>query len=255
MSSKEEVRKSKMSRWTHVRGSLEVGADPFNQDKSGKKYLPFLEEQLKLKPPEIFQRDNEKANLEYPSVVFSLPKIRKTLEDGISLLPAGEQNLITHSIYQSEDMCSSSQSYFGTTTGERFFKNKIREIYGFDNKDVIPGMVNVVETVLIGIRDDIRHCSGEYFLNSLEKMLKYFIENDIWIEDGYVEWEDEWDEKFMYAWRCSRIDDDPRRIFAFYKLNKKTNKIVWSKTYLRSLKNEDGVFSDKDFEIKEWRKK
>lgn len=72
-------------------------------------------------------------------------------------------------------------------------------------------------------------------LEGLEKFFKYLIDNNIAIEDGYIEWEEEdikYKEKnpYFYCWRKSRIGDISI-VYTFQKIAYKNNKVLWSKTY------------------------
>lgn len=250
-----------MSRWTHIRGGMELTSRPheFKGQKStayGSKdaYLPFPEEQLKIRAPRpgltfASETDEEQeATLTFKVRIYSLPRARKYIERAFQLLPQGEVG-IKYSINQDSDYCWSSSSCFDYPCDEKAFKKAVEKMYRDDSwslsfKDldryyhIETDMIDRVEGINIGIRTDVRYCSGEEMLEGLEKFFNYLRENDIDVEDGYLEWEDEYnvyDEErhYYYCWRCSRITDETEVLYNFHKIDYDTNKILWTKTYKR----------------------
>lgn len=273
-----------MSQWTHIRGSLELRSNPYEykgnktdecwEDK--KIILPFPEEQMKIAPATpttIYKydkdgrtiKDSGKPGLEFRAYLFSLPKMKKYITEAFKMLPQGESGLC-YSLYQDMSMVGSSSSGFNHSCEEKAFKNQLSKIYtssgwyeGFPYKYLTDmfGMtldwIEHVNAVLVGIRDDIRYCSGEELLEGLEKAFLYLLDNDIKIEDGYLEWEDEYtNDQFLYAWRRSRVSPNFRELFGFYKLDRATNRILWSKTYLRPLVDNPRNENDVDYRSTKW---
>ena len=246
-----------MSQWTHIRGGFELISTPYElkgkkNTKYGSKdvYLPFPEEQMKvLAPlPSYYYKEGAKPQLDFKAYIFSLPRARKYIEKAFKLLPQGESGW-AYSIGQNISQYSSSSSTFHHLCDEKAFKNAITKMYQCDdewesrdykdlskNIDIDLSWVDHVNGITIGVREDIRDCSGEEMLEGLEKFFKYLYENDIYVEDGYLEWEDEyltWNENnhYYYTFRKSRISDDYDVRFEFSKVDYDTNKILWKKTY------------------------
>ena len=243
-----------MSRWTHIRGGFELTATPY--EYKGKKdihygskdaYLPFPDEQLEISAPRPRIYEEKKggrlqSGLYFKARVYSLPRARGIIKEAFNLLPQGESGL-DYFLKQDYRNCHSGSSDFNYPCEEKIFKKKIVDLFSKDKsypytykeyKDLY-GIecysVDMVDGIIVGIRDDIRDCSGQELLEGLEKFFTYLDERQVFIEDGYLEWEDEYESDIIYSWRCSRLDSDLTRMYAFHKLDKKTNKILWTRTY------------------------
>ena len=270
-----------MSQWTHIRGGFELTASPYefkgkDPDKhfgSKNAYLPYPEEQLKIDAPRphLFNPGKNKDPefyLEFRAYLYSLPRAKKYIEEAFQLLPQGETGII-YSINQTVDNGRLSSSSFNYPCDEKAFKKALEKMYTsedswytVDYQYLKQGyhaeldMIETIDGIVIGIRDDVRYCSGEEMLEGLEKFFNYLREHDIEVEDGYLEWEDEYvmfsDKPYYYCWRQSRISDDWENLYTFYKIEHKTNKILWSKTYhvpytIKKRVDEDG----KEYEYKD----
>ena len=209
-----------MSNWVHIRGIVELISNPhefkgINPDRhwgSKDAYLPSPDEQIKFIDKEVY--------------LFSLPRAKKYIDKAFELLPQGEVGY-SYAISQTENNTYISGNMFDYPCDEEIFKQKYPEQKY--------SSINDVSSFILGIREDIRYASGEEMLEGLEKFFKYLIDNNIAIEDGYLEWEDEYikyKEKnpYFYCWRKSRIGD-VSIVYTFQKIAYKNNKVLWSKTY------------------------
>lgn len=249
-----------MSQWVHIRGGFELvspphefkGKDPDRYCGSKDAYLPYPEEQMKLNAPKPYtftkNKKGEKGmGLEFRAYLYSLPRAKKYIKEAFDLLPQGEVGW-SYSINQSIHNGSSSSSNFDYPCDVKAFKQAITAMYKCEDEwgnytyedlkkyyGVELDWVEFINEIIIGIREDIRYCSGEEMLEGLEKFFNYLREHDIIVEDGYLEWEDGyasfWDKPYYYCWRCSRISDEMRTVYKFHKIEYKTNKILWTKTY------------------------
>ena len=269
-----------MSQWTHIRGGFELDSSAVEIDKSKIKnpkpkgprtaenekefiaywedykksaYYPYPEEQFVLGTPTLQDTWEGKAYTRIQVYEYSLPRARKYIEEAFELLPQGEVGWHP-SIKQDKYDCRASSSCSDFKCQQKAFEKGILNLY----KDEFPYMkfkelnkllkfeirwLDHITGIIIGIRDDIRYCSGKEMQEGLEKFFMYLDEHDITVEDGYLEWQDEWDDDHIYAWRKSRLSNDDHE---FLLLDKKTNKILHSKIY-RAKYNED--YSEKEYEI------
>lgn len=254
-----------MSQWTYVRGCLELDSisHEFKHNKRNSKnaYLPFPDEQMKINPPTVFHGEKE-SFLQFAVSIYSLPRARKYIEEAFEFLPSGEHLVLSHAISQSDSNCWSSSSDFHFECDRKEFEKKILNMYEKKVryieeekrlkhlKSILnfePYLVKDVSGIIVGIRDDIRYCSGEELLEGFEKFFTHLHENNIDIIDGYLEWEDSYqhfsDNPYYYCWRYSTLSSSIDEYFSFYRIDKKTNKILWKKTYMRPYKiviSEDG---------------
>lgn len=264
-----------MSQWTHIRGGIELVSNPHefkgkNPDYhygSKDAYLPYPEEQLKISAPKPYtftkNKKGEKGiGLEFRTYLYSLPRAKKYIKEAFDLLPQGEVGW-SYSMNQSIHNGSSSSSDFDYPCDLKAFKQAITAMYKCEDEwvnytyedlkkyyGVELDWVELIDSIIIGIREDIRYCSGEELLKALETFFNYLREHDIIVEDGYLEWEDDyarfWDKPYYYCWRCSSISDEIEELYSFYKIEYKTNKILWKKTYCRPhLKDENGKETEK----------
>lgn len=231
-----------MSRWTHIRGGLELGTSPFrlkNKTQPGgygskNVYLPKPNEQVELKYPRPTKdwKTNE-LKLSLRMFIYSLPIAKPIIEKAFELLPQGESDW-SYSILQNQNCSFMSGSQFDYPCEEKIFYQKVKEMFKGDyicNSWVDVDMIDYIEEIILGIREDVRYCSGEEMLEGLEKFFLYLRENEIHVEDGYLEWEDEYVDDYFYCWRCSRVSDDIGTCWSFHKIDRKTNKILWTKNY------------------------
>lgn len=273
-----------MSQWTHVKGSIKLNSTPY--EVKGKKdikygsknvYLPFPKEQVKLLEPESYYEKDDKeriySGIRFQCNIYSLPRAKKYIDSAFELLPYGESGW-SYTIHQDDNCCSSSSSDFTHPCDEKAFGNKLEEIYssygGMDYKTIQKfqhievGWIDHVNEMIIGICENIRYSSGEEMLEGFEKFFDYLFKNNITPIDGYLEWFDDYNRDYFYAWRpCNPTgieDEDYRHKYTFYKLDRKTNKILWSKSYFRPYeKDENGeiiwdashTMKEVDFDTKE----
>ncbi len=279
-----------MSRWTHIKGALELSATPyevkpnklvkperanFNSEEEWRDayfdwrrkihkyyYLPYPEEQFKITTPRMltrFRKPTKKDPSETETVlhvdeafVYSLPRAKKYLDEAFALLPEGEVGFRYAAKQDCYDYSSSTwSSEFEFPCLKEYYKKALEKLYyneghwsryTFDDlrkyQKIDPACsVADVNDIIIGIREDLRYCSADEMQEGLEKFFKYLEEKEISINDGYLEWEDEWDEGYIYCWRYNRRDW--KYSHQFLKLDAKTNAIVHSKTWVYKL-DEDG---------------
>lgn len=157
-----------MSRWTYIRGMMELGVDPFehkpmkeprpdfgkpprdytDEEKEArwrwrekflsKCYLPYPEEQFKIDVPIMLNRykkptkkdpsDHEMV-LDTRARIFSLPKAKKYLDHAFSLLPQGECGF-RYAIKQDElDYSSGVIGTFEYPCLFKYYKDAINKLY------------------------------------------------------------------------------------------------------------------------------
>lgn len=248
-----------MSQWTHIRGGLEFSGRPYEREETGdpkkpRLRLPFPEEQVTLLPPEAGIRSrpdgSKHAVLEFSSVVWSFPRCKPIIDRAAkAFLPHGE-GMLEYSLARPQSHLGSSGNYFHFEDSEAEFKRQIREAYrepltgtlwSFEQLEEWNGIELQSEyispRILFTVRDDVRYCSADDMTLSLERFLFFLHGMGIDVEDGYLEWEDEYDPRHRYAFRNSRIkfSDDG----AFLVLDAKTNLVVASKTLHREFVDDD----------------
>lgn len=246
-----------MSQWTHIRGGFELTSTPY--EFKGKKdhhygskdaYLPYPEEQFQIEAPRPFKSENNKkeVGMSFRANIYSLPRAKKYIEEAFKLLPQGETGW-SYAINQTVYNGSSSSSDFDYPCQRKAFKNAVTKMYGSEDwwhdrnydelkryYDIQIDWIDIIDGIIIGIREDLRDCSGEELLEKLVEFFLYLKKNDIDVEDGYLEWEDEWaaysKRPYFYCWRHSRIGNNAfSGLFTFQKIEYKTNKVIWSRSY------------------------
>lgn len=249
-----------MSQWTHIRGCLELRGTPYEiVDVEGEDrpqlVLPFPREQVVLDAPQPgFPHTDEDGNttrdLVFSLSVWSLPRCKPIVDFAAKeFLPYGECGF-DYSLSQTRMQCWMSGSPFHSADTEKEFQRQIcemyREPYGhvweFEKLekwyDIKPGSESSVTGMLFAVREDIRYCSGIRMMHSLEKFVDYLREHDIEIEDGYLEWEDEYDPQHIYVLKSSRLWS--RRSYSFMVLGARSNKPIARKdVYLEHEYNEE----------------
>ena len=222
-----------MSIWTHIRGGFELSSSPLEK-KRNKIYLPKPQEQAHLGIPNIYYDDKKKRYVAiYPFYLKSLPRAKPHIDYAFTLLPYGESGW-HYAISQSLSNHDSSSGDFEYPCEKEAFENKIAELYNqrnetdFDFKlitelylDIELQSIIFVDGIVVGVREDIRGCSSEQMLKSLQKFFLYLQQNDIYVKDGYLEWEDDLDQYYFYCWRKTGRDEEAK----FYKLKRKNNEI------------------------------
>lgn len=234
-------------------------------------YLPYPEEQFKLSMPGLGwycgkkKKDGtreEGRTLEFRAYLYSLPRAKKYLDEAFKLLPQGECGFrysIKQDVYDGHSSCSG----FMTPCLNKYYKDALTRMYhnedsfyNYTADDLFKWFhvdkecsVESITGMVIGIRDDIRYCSGEEMMKGLEEFFKYLAEHDITVEDGYLEWEDEYEPDVRYAWRNSRLSFGIEHQFLV--LDKKTNKILKSKTYVHK-RDENGKLDWKAYDNHEF---
>ena len=232
-------------------------------------YLPYPEEQFKLDMPKPGvsygkkKKDGEREKfhtLDFNAKIYSLPRARKYIEEAFKLMPRGESGF-RYSIDQNATDCRSSSSGFMLPCEYKAYQDAINRLYKSDNpwdsytyddlrrwfhidEDCSTDTINYI---LVGIRDDIRYASAAEVQDGLEKAFKYLEEHGIDVEDGYLEWQDEYELEYIYAWRLSRLSFDISH--QFFKLDIKTNQIVYSKTWVAKRDENGEIIYDKNWNV------
>lgn len=234
-----------MSQWTHIRGGLELRSSAYEykptKQRFNSAYYPFPEEQFKIGMPEIFDTGKGYSGLYFEVYEYSLPRARKYIEEAFELLPQGECGF-RYSIKQDKYDSHSSSGSFDYKCQYDTFKKTILKLYAEqhpywsfkdleENFEVCAEWVKHVDGIIIGIREDLRYCDGVELLKALEKFFEYLEQNDVEVEDGYLEWQDEYKGGILFSWRKSRIG--PEAHHCFYITNINTNEIMYSKIYKR----------------------
>jgi hypothetical protein len=214
-------------------------------------YYPYPEAQFKLLMPEPgISYGKKKKNgkreefhtIDFKAKVYSLPRARKYIEEAFKLMPQGEVGF-RYSLDQNDKDSSSSCSGFMVPCDYKAYQDALNRLYKAQNpfdsytyEDLRRWFhideecsVDEVSHIIVGIRDDIRHASAEEVQEGLEKAFKYLEDHEISVEDGYLEWQDEYEPDYIYAWRFSRLSWGISH--QFLKLAKRTNQVVHSKTW------------------------
>lgn len=228
-------------------------------------YLPFPEEQFKLSAPGLRVRYGDKKEdgtresfktLNFRAAIFSLPRAKKYIKEAFDLLPQGESGF-RYSLDQNRNDSRSSGSGFFIPCLNKYYQQAINKMYysedpwhSYDYDQLREYFkidddcsVDDVDYILVGVRSDLRYCSGEELMEGLEKCFLHLRKHRIAIEDGYLEWQDEYEPKVIYSWRRSRIGDIDE-VYSFYKLDRTTNQIIYSKTY--KYKKDEHGYNDYD---------
>lgn len=255
-----------MSRWTHIRGVIELVSEPYEfkkinapkptgmrtkdndeawdaywKEKMSKAYYPNPDKQFVLTAPELIKGVNG-PYLSIEAYEYSLPRAQKYIDEAFRVLPQGE--LGWHpAIKQDQYDSGSSSSCAHYKCQKQAYKKAVADLYknnGWGEMDLdfveecfglTLNWVHHCNHIVIGIREDIRHCSGMEMLDKLQQFFKYLREHEIEIEDGYLEWQDEYEDDRIYSWRQSRVEPDHDVEYKFMIANYKTNKVIYSKTF------------------------
>ena len=254
-----------MSRWTHIRGGLELYSTPFEtkKDEEGQDvyYLPFPEEQMKVRFDGMryrYDRGEElPIGLSFAATIYSMPRAKKYIDEAFAMLPQGEIGF-RYAIKQDANDYSSSQTYFGNPSVENAFYEAVEKFMSkgaraqfdvVDKEELIDecglelSMADYASALAIGVRNDLRDCSGWELMESLEKALNHLKANHIGVEDGYLEWQDEYEPKWIYAWRCSCLQPEE---CSFMILDAKTNSVLWKKTFSKPCDEEGLIIYDSE---------
>lgn len=230
-------------------------------------YYPYPEEQFKLEMPRPgYSYGKKKKNgkreeyhtVEFEAKVYSLPRAKKHIEAAFDLMPQGELGF-RYCYDQNANDCSSSCSGFMMPCQYKAYQDALTRMY--KSEDAWHSYtyeqlrkywhireecsIDSVSHIVVGIRDDIRYCSAQDVQEGLELVFKYLDEHDIDVEDGYLEWQDEWDPDYIYAWRKSRLDFSISH--QFLKLDRRTNEVVHSKTLVAKRDLNGKRVYDEDF--------
>ena len=232
--------------------AFEEAHDKYRWEERKLYYFPYPEEQFKLSMPlpattytwhgKDRKNRKEHKSIDFRAYIYSLPRARKYIEEAFKLMPQGELGF-RYSVDQKVYDSSSSSSGFWMPCEYKAYQETITRMYKHEHywgnytyEDLRKYFhidkecsVDNVSHILIGVRDDIRYCSAADVQEGLEKCFKYLEDNGIGVEDGYLEWQDEWDSDHIYAWRYSRLSFGIGHQFLI--LDKKTNKVVHSKTW------------------------
>lgn len=237
-----------MSQWTHIKGVLRLSASVYStavNSKTGEQIpvLPLPDEQMEIENGICDTWWNEKtgekeSELTFRVYEYSLPRVKPTVHWAIEkFMPHGEVGFGGYSLHQDKYKGNMSSSDFDFPCEEKQFKKVIEErykncIYQYsvaswkDIKEHLHPRLRWVEHVTdfdLSIDDDIRYCSGSEMMLAMEKLLGTLEANDISVDSGYAEWEDEYDGEHLYAIRKDSW------ITRFMVLNKENNQIVAQK--------------------------
>lgn len=254
-----------MSRWTYIRGAVEMAASPFESKDDGKGgkdyYIPHPEDQLKVYPGRIATRIGDDGNpstkLEMEVRLTSFPRVEEYLKAAFSKLPQGETGF--GYFLDTDRGIRSSRSYFYTESEEKDFRGAV-ERYFSQNADSMPsymrhyldfesidnrfhidlGMIDEAGEFAIGIRNDLRYCSGMELMRALEDAFAELESHGVYAIDGYLEWKDGYVPDYIYAWRFAQFELASEEEYSFMVLDAKTNAIVWKRKYRRP-KGADGM--------------
>lgn len=210
-----------MSRWTHIRGALNCSASIFDKKikKDGKEIysMPFPEEQFILGAPRLMTDVENNTTLNFKVYEYAAPRVKPIIDKLIAdHMPYGEIGLTYYINYNKRDSDSSS-SCFDFPCEQKLFKQAIEDFY---SKDADPFEYNDYEYLVksndinlswvernsefsFTIDDNIRYCSGEDLLLSLEKLFKGFEDNRIWVDAGVLQWDDEYIENYYFQFKVS----------------------------------------------------
>lgn len=233
-----------MSDWTYVRGSLELGASPFDK----KRVLPYPEEQFKLGSPIVRQ-----GVLSFDGTcIYSLPRVKKYIDEAFKLFPQGELGF-RYWVDQKDSDCRCYTSGFDLPCLCEYYRNAINKLYSslearwgekwnYDtlkeyNKIEEECSYSSADTILCGIYTSLRYATAEEVKDSLIKFIDHLKEHDISIDGGYLEWYDSYSNyaKFIYAFRTGEWLGE----YSIMKLDKETNKIIWQLKHAHP-KNKNG---------------
>lgn len=238
-----------MSRWTHVHGCLRLSASILGEKKNKKgnliQYIPFPEDQFFLGPAELNSYYNGSRviySLDFDVYEYSLPRV-KPLIDGLikDIMPQGELKL-NYFLNQQKGSFNSACSSFDSDHEKKLFKNNIVKYYSPEHKpysklefnylksknNIQLGWVHKNDEFTLTLEDSIRYCSGVQLTKSLESLILKLDENNIHIESGVIEWEDESIEEYYFQFK----EEDDRLKFSM--LNKKDNSIKAFRIYFRN---------------------
>lgn len=253
-----------MSRWTHITGSIELSSEPFEYKKINvpkpsyprteendedwskywdelkkKAYYPYPEKQFVLGTPTFQDTFDHKPYTRIQVYEYSLPRAQKYIDEAFDLLPYGEVGWHP-AIKQDKYDCRMSSSCGEYDCQKKAFQKGVLDLYedefaGISFKDLEKllkldlSWIDHVGNIVIGIREDIRYCSGLEMMKGLEQFFAHLRKNGIDLESGYLEWYDEWDPDHIYALRCSTLFDDCH--YKFMILDTKTNQVLYTKKY------------------------
>lgn len=254
-----EGEKRKMSRWTRVDGTLTFFGPSRSTDENGNEYFPFPEEQLKVRAPVASKDVDGKGNygLVFNACEYSLPRLKPILEKAISSLPQGEGGL-RPMIWQDASKATGVSSGFSFECEEKAFEKAIDKMYASDDIwhrfdcerlkrrfAIDVNWVTYADDVYVAFCEDIRDCSGEEFQEALEDMLKRLKKEErIEAMAGSLDWEDEWDEAFLWSFRPDRKHDVA---WVFEKRDRKTGRAVWKKEFKPPMDEDDLPDWDADY--------
>ena len=232
-----------MSRWVHIRGGLELVSEAFEYHRRAGKEKPYYvdpEKQVRLTAPEPAWGKEE--GLTVTMIQYSLPRAKKYIDKAFKMLPQGETG-VRYSIKQDDWDCTTGCSTFEYECQKEAYKAALEKMYSRqewgpkkykslkNDLNIELYDINYVDHMVLGVREDVRHCSGMEMLEALEKSFAYLEKNRISVEDGYLEWQDEYEPDHMYSWRVSRVGPDYKVHHMFAVTSIQTNKILYKKTY------------------------
>lgn len=212
-----------MSNWVHITGSARLHS---RSTVTINKKEDFLkpDEQMYLK--QFTERDPDSGYIVYES---SLPVIKDIVSKSIDVLPAGENTHIEYNVYQSENMVSSSSSYFRCEAEEAQFRRLLycqEAFLGEDYKDKLR-WIKHIDYAALTILDDVRYANASTMMAGLTDFFSELWEKHVLVDHGYFEWEEDWIGDYTYAMKvesdqiaCMILDVNTRNVVSkkLYKL-------------------------------------
>ena len=235
-----------MSQWTHICGNLKLSASVFNikTNKNGTEIVSFEdpEEQFVLGPAYVetgYEKSKVISKLIYDAYEYSLPRVKPIIEKIVNeTMPKGETGL-TYFLNQRKGYHDSSSSFLYYACEKNAFKKRIEELYtnneeafghnfSFEHlKEIFHlklGWVHQCQDFTFSVADDVRGCSGEEMLTSLENLIKKLGEAEIFIEDCCIIFTDEYNNDFHYlltsecselSLRCDLVSNKDNSVLAY----------------------------------------
>lgn len=199
-----------MSNWTHVVGNLRLSRNVYSKNTDGEYVIKYPKEQGRIiKARKWCKEDPILVDME----IVSMPIVKRIVKPLIEkILPQGECGL-TYYLNQRRGDYVTSRSYFKDDTEKEIFEWLCKKRFGdkYNDKDYKLGWIQQNDRFALTIDDDIRDCSGDDLYNAFMELLFAFDKEEITIDDGVMEWRDEWNSELVY--RIHTIPNNCKVIF------------------------------------------